>query len=72
MTCVAGQYSAPGFASLAEGLLRESGAGAVAVVAPTGLSQDEDAAAISRRLMELLAGDSGGCVGDLWPNLRPL
>ncbi|HRI12403.1 MAG TPA: C25 family cysteine peptidase [Verrucomicrobiota bacterium] len=65
MTCVAGMYSSPGYACLGEGLLRASNAGAVAVVSPTGLSQDADAVWINRRIMELLSCNTSSRLGDL-------
>jgi len=64
MTCVAGQYSSPGYTSLAEGVLREPGAGAVAVVAPTGLSYDDEAVWLNRRIMELFACNTSSRLGD--------
>jgi hypothetical protein len=63
MTCVSGQYSIPGTDCLAETLLMTPGVGAVATVAPTGLSYDSDAAWISRRLMQVLGQTRGGRLG---------
>lgn len=65
MTCVAGQYSNPGFASLMEGLVMQSSGGAIATVAPTGLSHDQDAALINRQLMEQFGANHFGRLGDL-------
>ncbi len=65
MTCVAGSYQLPGFTSLAEGLLRPDVTGAVAVVAPTGLSQDSDATVINTALMRLFGCNTSGRLGDL-------
>lgn len=64
MTCVAGQYSTPGYDCLAEVLVTQSGSGGVAAIAPTGLSQDEDAQSINRRLMELFERHTTGRLGD--------
>ena len=47
MTCVTGNFALPGYPVLSELLLRQS-AGAAAVWAPTGLSQNELAAALAR------------------------
>jgi len=64
MTCVAGQYSVPGYDCLAEVLLTQSDTGGIATIAPTGLSQDEDAQWINRRLMELFSRHTSGRLGD--------
>ena len=65
MTCVAGDFAEPGFTSLAEALLRVNNSGAVAVVAPTGLSQDKDATQMNLTLMSLLGANLHGRFGDL-------
>ncbi len=65
MTCVVGSYSLPGYSSLAEGLLRPGNWGAVAVIAPTGLSQDYDASVINGHLMRLFATSNRDRLGDL-------
>lgn len=65
MTCVAGDFAQPGFTSLAEAMLRVNGSGAVAVVAPTGLSQDSDAFRMNLTLMTLLGANTHGRFGDL-------
>ena len=65
MTCVAGDFAEPGFTSLAEAMLRVNNNGAVAVVAPTGLSQDKDATQMNLTLMSLLGANTQGRFGDL-------
>jgi Peptidase family C25 len=65
MTCVAGQYSSPGYTCLGKGLLLAPGTGAAGVIAPTGLSLDNEAFWINRRLVELLNLSRGGRIGEL-------
>ena len=65
MTCVAGDFAEPGFTSIGEALLRMNSTGAVAVVAPTGLSQDSDATVVNATLMNLLGVNAAGRLGDL-------
>jgi hypothetical protein len=65
MTCVAGQYSSPGYNCLAETLVSATGRGAVGVIAPTGLSFDDDATWINRRVMEVVAKARSGRLGDV-------
>lgn len=65
MTCVAGDFSEPGFTSIGEALLRVNSTGAVAVVAPTGLSQDSDATVMNATLANLLGANANGRLGDL-------
>lgn len=64
MTCVVGDFSGPNYPSLAEGMLITAGRGAVAVVAPSGLSYDADAEWINRRLLQGLAGNTSSRLGD--------
>jgi hypothetical protein len=66
MTCVAGDFAYPGLTSIGESVVREPNAGAVAVVAPTGLSQDDEATWINRRVMELFEANSSGRIGDVF------
>jgi len=66
MTCVAANFAQPGYASIAETVLRPVGVGASAAIAPTGLSQDDEATWISRRIMELLARNTTGRLGDVF------
>lgn len=65
MTCIAGMYSSPGYVCLAEAFLGAPGAGAVATISPTGLSQDADAVEINREIMELMACGSRARLGDI-------
>jgi uncharacterized repeat protein (TIGR01451 family) len=66
VTCVAGQYSVPGSSCLAENLLLQSQGGAIAVVAPTGLSVNQDASRLNLRLMQLLRANAQAGIGDLF------
>jgi hypothetical protein len=66
VTCVAGQYSVPGSSCLAENLLLQGQGGAVAVVAPTGLSVNQDASRLNLRLMQLLRANPQAGIGDLF------
>jgi hypothetical protein len=66
VTCVAGQYSVPGSSCLAENLLLQGQGGAVAVVAPTGLSVNQDASRLNLRLMRLLRANAQAGIGDLF------
>lgn len=64
MTCVAGDFSTPNLQSLVEVMLNTAGKGAVAAVAPTGLSYDADAEWINRRLLQGLTGNTSSRLGD--------
>jgi hypothetical protein len=66
VTCVAGQYSVPGSACLAESLLLQSQGGAIAVVAPTGLSVNQDASRLNLCLMRLLRANAQAGIGDMF------
>lgn len=66
VTCVAGQYSVPGSECLAEALLLQGAGGAIAVVAPTGLSVNQDASRLNLRLMQLLRANAQAGIGDLF------
>ena len=66
VTCVAGQFSVPGSTCLAQSLLLQSQGGAVAVIAPTGLSINKDASRLNLRLMSLLPGNPQAALGDLF------
>lgn len=65
MTCVAGQYSSPGFNCLTAGLVQSASGGAAAALAPTGLSLDAEAAWINLRLAQLLNMNRTGRFGDV-------
>ncbi|MDH7501163.1 MAG: C25 family cysteine peptidase [Verrucomicrobiota bacterium] len=54
MTCLAGQFSIPGYDCLAEQLVLSPAEGAVAVVSPTGLSLDEEASELNLSLIRCL------------------
>jgi hypothetical protein len=66
VTCVAGQFSVPGSVCLAESLLLQGQAGAIAVVAPTGLSVNQDASRLNLRLMRLLRTNAQAGIGGLF------
>jgi hypothetical protein len=66
VTCVAGQYSVPGSECLAEYLLLQGQGGAIAVVAPTGLSVNQDASRLNLRLMQLLRANPQAGIGDVF------
>jgi uncharacterized repeat protein (TIGR01451 family) len=66
VTCVAGQFSQPGSDSIAENLALQPGGGAIAVIAPTGLSVNQDASRLNLRLMQLLRVNSGPALGDMF------
>ncbi len=66
VTCVSGQYSVPGSTSMAEHLLLQSQGGAIAVVAPTGLSVNQDASRLNLRLMQLLRRNAQAGIGDMF------
>jgi uncharacterized repeat protein (TIGR01451 family) len=66
VTCVAGQYSVPGSDCLAGYLSMQNAGGAIAVVAPTGLSVDQDASRLNLRLLNLLRANTGPGLGDMF------
>lgn len=65
MTCVAGAFSNPTFDCLAEALLMQPTSGAVAVVAPTGLSLNDEATRLNRTLAQVLGRHTTGRLGDV-------
>jgi hypothetical protein len=66
VTCVVGQYSVPGSSCLAQSLLLQDKGGAVAVIAPTGLSVNQDASRLNLRLMQFLRANAQAAVGDMF------
>jgi hypothetical protein len=66
VSCVVGQYSVPGAECLAEALLLQGQGGAIAVVAPTGLSVNHDASRLNLRLMQLLRANAQAGIGDMF------
>jgi hypothetical protein len=66
VTCVPGQYSVPGSSCLAESLLLPGQAGAIAGIAPTGLSVNQGASRLNLRLMKLLLANAQAGIGDLF------
>ena len=66
ITCVAGQFSVPGTDCLGEYLVRKDPGGAIAIVAPTGLSWDSEAMALNLRLATLLKANTLLGLGDMF------
>jgi hypothetical protein len=66
MTCVAGEYSQPGNNCIGEELVLAAHSGAIAVIAPTGLSANQDATLLNQRLMRVLRTQDWGRLGDFW------
>lgn len=66
MTCVAGDYSQPGNNCIGEELVLAPNGGAIAVIAPTGLSANQDATLLNQRLMRVLRTEDWGRLGDFW------
>lgn len=66
MTCVAGEYSQPGNNCIAEELVLAANGGAIAVIAPTGLSANQDATLLNQRLLRVLRTEDWGRLGDFW------
>jgi hypothetical protein len=64
VTCEAGDFSSPSLTSVAEGYLRQPAAGAVAAIAPSGMSLHADATLLNRRLMEIFARNTSSRLGD--------
>lgn len=66
MTCVAGEYSQPGNNCIGEELVLAANRGAIAVIAPTGLSANQDATLLNQRLLRVLRTQDWGRLGDFW------
>lgn len=65
LTCLAGDFGIPGADSLAERLILEPARGAIAVLAPTGLSEDRQAQELGRRFVGGIASiGTGERLGD--------
>jgi hypothetical protein len=64
-TCLAGQYAVPAFNSLAEELVLRPAAGAIAVIAPSGLAYGGDGSQLNRRLVQALQANNRLRLGDL-------
>jgi hypothetical protein len=63
-TCVAGQFSVPGNDCIGEYLVRKNAGGAIAMLAPTGLSWDNEASLLNDRLVQLLHANTLPALGD--------
>ena len=63
-TCVAGQFSVPGNDCIGEYLVRQPSGGAIAILAPTGLSWDSEASQLNDRLVQLLHANTSPALGD--------
>ncbi len=66
VTCIAGQYSVPGSDCLAEYLMLNSSGGAIAVISPTGLSENADGTRLGVRLVSMLRANTLPAVGDMF------
>jgi hypothetical protein len=64
-TCLAGQYAIPAGNCLAEDLVMSSQAGAIAMVAPSGLSYNGDGSQLNLRLVAALQANDRPRLGDL-------
>lgn len=65
MTCVAGQFSFPGFDSIGESLLLKDGGGMIAVWAPTGDSLNWAAKILDEAFFEAALVQGGKILGDV-------
>jgi hypothetical protein len=66
VTCVAGYSSIPGHPCLAEELVLDPGGGAIAAVAPSGLSIHREALDLDGHLMDNVTGGTYRRLGDAW------
>jgi len=64
MTCIVGDFSLPGYPSLAENMVRKETGGAVAVWAPTGMSENQLAIPLAEGFYSSLFGGSAHRLGD--------
>jgi len=65
MTCVVGQFSIPGYPSLAEYLVLKQQGGAVAMWAPTGISVDSEALILDTKLFQHAFKEGTRVLGDI-------
>jgi hypothetical protein len=63
MTCVAGQFAIPGYDCLSESLILKPGGGAVAVWAPTGLSNSAEAKILDMEFFRATFTDESSTLG---------
>lgn len=64
MTCLAGQFSVPGYDSLGESLVLAPASGAIAMISPTGLSYNDDAVTLNIELVRSLQNGHRSRLGD--------
>ena len=64
MTCVVGRYSTPGYDSLSESLILKENGGAIAVIAPTGLSIHSQAMLLNQKFFSAVFEDGEDLIGD--------
>ena len=65
LTCLVGRFEVPGLVSLGEALTISPGGGAIAAVAPSGVSLTDDLVALDAALLDaLFAPDEGRRLGD--------
>jgi Peptidase family C25 len=69
LTCAVGDFSRPGFRSLSTALVMNPNGGAIAALAPTGLSLDADAQLLNKAFVEAMAID-GQNIGDALANAK--
>ncbi len=66
LTCSAGRFEVPQYVSLAEKLTLEPRRGAVAVLAPSGLSVHDEAVELGRQLLAQVLAGKPQRLGDVW------
>ncbi len=64
MTCLAGNAALPGYAAIGETLVRQQGGGAVAVWAPSGMSENELAGPLAEGFYAAAVSGRGPRIGD--------
>jgi hypothetical protein len=64
MTCLAGQFSLPGYDSLSESLVLKENGGSAAVWAPTGYSLNSLAKVLDEAFLKAAFGSPGTVLGD--------
>ena len=70
LSCLAGRYEVPATSSLGETLMRRAGGGAVAVLGPSGLSQNAPAAELAEAFYRTILQDGAGELGPAFLRAR--
>ena len=65
MTCIVGQFSIPGYSSLAEYLVLKQQGGAVAMWSPTGISVDSEALILDTKFFQHAFKEGMHVLGDV-------